>query len=91
MNGCEFCGNYEAKHWIEINEKSRLFCSEIHSLQFESILKTLKFKAGWSTVDMLIVKETSQRWICKAFRGMASIEFEVNFDEIGRVTEFNSY
>ncbi len=88
MNGCEFCGDQQAEYWVEINAISRLFCSEEHSKRFNNIMKTLKFQAGWSTVDMLISKESSQGWICKAFRGMIELEFKILFDEYNEVKEF---
>ena len=88
MNGCELCGNQQAEHWAVLNEISRLFCSEDHSIKFNYIMKTLKFQAGWSTIDMLISKESSNGWICKAFRGMVELEFKIIFDESNQVEDF---
>lgn len=88
MNGCEFCGNQEAEHWVVLNEISRLFCSDAHSEKFNNIMKTLKFKAGWLTVDMLLTKQTTEGWTCKAFRGMADLEFNVSFDKDYNILTF---
>ncbi|OLS19001.1 MAG: hypothetical protein HeimC2_43250 [Candidatus Heimdallarchaeota archaeon LC_2] len=88
MNGCEFCGKQDSDIWIKIQDNSRLFCSKDHGIKFQSILNSIKFHAGWSTVDMLISKKKSQRWNCKAFRGMAELEFDLDFDSENNIITF---
>ena len=88
MNGCEFCGKQNSVEWINIEENSRLFCSIDHGTKFQGVLKSLKFHAGWSTVDMLISKKITSGWNCKAFRGMADLEFNLNFDDENNITNF---
>ncbi len=88
MNGCEFCGKQESNTWIPIYENSRLFCSDDHGIKFKNILKSIKFHAGWSTVEMLISKKIAQSWNCKAFRGMVELEFNVIFDDENNIEKF---
>lgn len=89
MNGCEFCGKQDSNTWILIDETSRLFCSDDHGYKFQNILKSIKFHAGWSTVEMLISKKADQGWDCKAFRGMVELEFNVKFDAENNIEKFS--
>ena len=37
---------------------------------------------------MLISKKVTQGWNCKAFRGMADLEFNINFDDENNIISF---
>lgn len=79
--GCALCESTWGDYWEQVEGQKVFFCCWICAAAFKNMVKEIRARTGWPTVDEIKIKGDYRGRECIALRGPNSYKFFVRFDE----------
>ena len=64
--GCVICGATWGDYWEEVEGQRLFFCCDICAREFTNMVRTVKERTGWTTIDEIKTEGDYRGRVCRA-------------------------
>ncbi len=87
-DGCVICGATWGDYWEEVEGQRMFFCCDICAAEFKNMIRTVKERTGWKTLDEVEMSGNYRGRVCNAKLSENSFRFLIRFNDQGEVQSF---
>ena len=87
--GCVLCEATWGDYWEEVEGQRMFFCCDICAVEFKNMIREVKARTGWESIDEIKIDGDYRGRDCIALRGDKRYSYFVRFDSKGQVQDFN--
>ncbi len=86
---CALCDSEWGNHREEVDGQRMFFCCWICARAFDNMVREVKLRSGWKTIDEIKIVGDYRGRECTAVHGDETYEFRIRFDsESGEIESF---
>jgi putative zinc binding protein len=89
--GCALCEATWGDYWEEVEGQQMLFCCDICATEFKNMVRDVKARTGWKSIDEIKMRGDYRGRDCTAVSGDRKYSFFISFDSRGEVQDFKDH